>query len=347
MKTLSVLTAISALAYLCAPAFSLPLLDRGRAPFSNELGNLRRVAFHLYGDGATAKALETHLPKEALEQAFRSNFLLETGERYEECSAVLVSRRGYALTALHCVESCFERAGLMEAYRTRDSNEPYREFHRVKNQAPDNLRCGGSRGFRILASGPGRVVEFYEGDYSARDLEELEKFIIGDFVLIALDEIPPASSCMPVAQTPLAAGDPVWSVGYPSQTRREQDDSDGTQAFLTDGKVIGSVLEHPQAPSWEPATRSLLTNVYRRPEIMLSSLDLVDRMSGSMAFNSRGELAGLNTGSLVTHQNTEPFLPTIRVFIDNNARSLRIDHIAGEIKSLLGPERAAEIFDCR
>ena len=349
MKAASVLTAIPILTCLCVPAFSSALFDRANAPSPIEPAtSFKMASFYPYGDGALGKSpFERHLPQESLDRAFRSNVLIETGERHEECSAVLVSGRGHALTALHCVESCFERAGLMEKIVLRGPDYSHGEFRRVKSQAPDALRCGGNRGFKILASGPGHVVEFYDGNYSAEELAELKRFIAGDFAVIEFDSVPPASSCVPAARAPITAGQPIWSVGHPSQTRRGQDDADGDQAFWTSGKVIASVLEHPQAPSWEPETRSLLDEVYRRPEIILSSLDLVDRMSGSMAIDARGELVGLNSGSLVTHQNSEPFLPTIRVFIDNNARSLRVGHIAAEVKSLLGPERAAEIFDCR
>lgn len=138
-----------------------------------------------------------------------------------------------------------------------------------------------------------------------------------------------------------AKGEDVWSVGYPIETKKYRHNSAGGGGlYFSPGKAYGSFEESPKANE----LRAFLTHpdpdVRKRFQTMvLASVTATAGDSGGPLLNAKGEVVA------VAQSTTTVVEKGVRKNADSPGAMLFTP--VSEIQRQLGPEKSAEIFNCK
>jgi hypothetical protein len=247
-----------------------------------------------------------HRPS-GLERALRASVRLELGDG-ASCSGAIVSPAGHVLTALHCVESCLERHGLVSRGFANFSERNFQSRSRRPGAWCSRISIPELRllGARLLAVGRGVT------DVKARDLVDLGPRQLaaiqarrGDWALLRVRATAPLS-CVKLSRTPVKPGDPVWIVGFPDDTvasdsadpraRPERMSSDGVSEYVGYGAVAADLSRNDSKyyAALSPAGRRATEAFFGSSFDFISSVDAWIGNSGGMLINAGGELVGID-----------------------------------------------------
>lgn len=295
-----------------------------------------------------------HRPSsEGFRTALQASFRGTIGVGLEmQCSVQFLSPDGYALTALHCMESL---PALWETFEItpegRDSAKWYHVARPVSATPFYSRRVSGTvpgvGDFSVRAQvtllGRGFTASFpdFFRDYgwdSGPEAREQVRLHSEDFMILKL-ELPRPAPCVKVSDSLLTPGTPVWAVGYPDPaTRPNGHHSDGNAQFITYGEVnssyAGSDALLAQGASAQVAAeydQMLLGG----PKVVLSN-DAFVGMSGGMVLNSSGELVATIAGGWSTET----------VLSKGSTRAVKASEIKRITRELLGDQKASQIFNC-
>jgi hypothetical protein len=282
----------------------------------------------------------------------------------DNCSAVMLSEDGYAVTALHCITQCLHaRWDYQPALEQKEIGRPgYYEGRSVKEQAPTRLACPEyiQREIRLLAypssEGP-RIVWIGRGQHS-HDQEKIAELTEAEFSQIApltedvavlkferAGETKPFA-CLRLADSESPVGAPLWSVGFPSEAGRANGaSSDGRNQFMSPGFVRASVEQDPvlaaQFASLTPAARELSWKrekaLWNQPHLLLASVDAVGGNSGGAIINGQGELSGVLFTTMKTNHEA---------YNGSTVAGLKTQFLKQELTKSLGQKAAQAIFSC-
>lgn len=296
-----------------------------------------------------------HQPSgEGFQDALHASFRGTIGEGLEmQCSVQFLSPDGYALTALHCMESL---PALWETFEiTPEGRDSAKWYHvaRPVSATPFYTRrvrgtVAGVGDFSVRAQvillGRGFTSSFPDffrdsGWDSGPEAREQVRRHSEDFMILKLD-LPRPTPCVKVSDALLTPGTPVWAVGYPEPaTRPNGHHSDGNSQLITYGQVnpsyAGSDALIAQGASAQVAAeydQMLLGG----PKVVLSN-DAFVGMSGGMVLNSTGELVATIAGGW----STETALSR------GSTRAVKSSEIKRITRELLGEQQASQVFNCR
>jgi hypothetical protein len=218
------------------------------------------------------------------------------------CTGTYISDEGHILTARHCIHGCLIAQGFVQetplfpeyGWRSPKLYQQNRVAH-----CPVQLD-GQEVEVQVLSSGPGFMIPSEQASLALYDREIHQNFLEqgflhnGDYALLKVDSLPRNKKCRSMARQPILNGDPVHYFGYPSAStgRPQGRNSDGNQLMLAHGEVIPSILQNSCiSPDTNQAGR--LTQTYDRPEIILSTVDILPGSSGSSLLNEQGQVVAL------------------------------------------------------
>ena len=296
-----------------------------------------------------------------LERASLASFKVEIGKGLvSNCSGQFISRDGYFLTALHCMDLNPEVWNALGANRQKDGDISWMT---IRNQSPENV----SMHFRAEVPGiglvdrPARVVVLGKGftagfpeyitekgwDLSPASIQLVREYS-EDFMILKVDLDGKHAPCMPVSDRAPKARDRVWAIGYPEAAKRlNGKNSDGESQYVTFGSVFSSYRSNFQLKSLglSEAAFAELDQMLISPGRFLHNADAWVAMSGGMVINDSGEMVGTIAGSPVATMFRD-FPQGDSVFNDVATDSVTSTSVRKIVFEKLGAQKVSEIFSC-
>lgn len=276
--------------------------------------------------------------------------VVQLKDRFGSCTGTRISKSGHILTARHCLNACLIGGNLVESnrlfpeYGYRSPN-----LYLFKGQQA-GVFCtkeldGVEKELEVLVASPGFMTPSEQGSLWSLDKEKylsfLEKgyFHNGDFAILK-ETVTTSQSCRSVSQRSPLEGEPVQYKGFPGKTtgRPEERNSNGEDFLLGEGVITGSILSADCLS--RSANQEELVVKYDRPELILSSVDLVPGASGSALLDSEGKILGvLNSAyaqgfSLFGH------------YCRGNAVAVGIEKVIEVVREQFDHLNTEEIFSC-
>ncbi len=278
------------------------------------------------------------------------------------CSAVVLSKTGYVLTNIHCLNKCLEDIKYDERHQMLEmsSSDHFQgiEFPNEKIQknsmreicSPTSLEYvawelnAAHPEIVILGKGHVNLKENRIHEISATDFNRI-KDSVEDFAILKY-EVESPTTCLSVSKTD--ANGAVWAIGYPAWTRRHDGfDSNGALQYISMGKTRSQLTQDlflmqllagtPLSAELETLRMQRLNELWMRPKFLKANLDLQFGSSGGSIVNALGELVGLTFGAIGTSQ---------KQILNSTSLGLSARWLKQEVSRRLGEKKAAEIFDC-
>jgi hypothetical protein len=272
------------------------------------------------------------------------------------CSMFVTSETGYALTALHCVDSYLDKAKRKVRF-SRDfalyGGAAYIPF-KGDESLPGQIELFGiKKEFSIVHHGFAWVDKLAYGKlqtYNSKEADDFFKNAVNldeDFAILKFEpqegsKIP----CIPVRADMPKVGDRVWGVGYPSETGREDlPNSDGINLKIGFGRVVGSFEGNSILDFLSQELLQKYFASFQRSKVFISDMDFYKRASGEVVIDAEGK--GVGIGFMMA--DDESFMGQSRVkyrYIPSNAFIVSTEKIIESTRARFGAAKTAEIFNC-
>lgn len=284
------------------------------------------------------------------------------GASGETCSASIISKDGYAVTAAHCVDKCLKpswnyQPKIQVEWPSRGEKGSVYEGMRVLEQVPSRLDCPTHmlNGYyvwdfdltnpKIIWLGRGylygdekQIAKLSPAEFSGiQDLTEDVAILKYEFAGGKRD-IP----CVPVVDAKPRSGAPLWAIGHPVQGPGY--DHNGYKEYVSLGRTRASITQDPvllryaaeidaadQAPFW-----SYQKALWQKDSLLLSSLKAAHGNSGGMIVDENGELAAVLFSIIKTTQ----------IYNASTVIGVSLPHLRERLHSAFGRAKTEEIFNC-
>lgn len=270
------------------------------------------VVFSLLQFGSSSLLAQTRLtPKDQAPKEHRvlSNSIAFLESSSGRCSAVRVGRSPLYLTARHCLQGCLIREGV---FQFADSFPMDVIYYRLDRDQMSKSLCNVvinsiAKEISITSTSPGFIPRINERSMELLYRDKYHKLVQkgftseGDYVIFEiLDQknLNPDEACLELETHTSENGQEVFSLGYPSQTHREDGmNSDGVNLFYTSGKIKKSILQNSCLEEIELSSRQRedLLKRFEFESSFISSLDVTFGSSGSPVINQNFKIQGILT----------------------------------------------------
>lgn len=264
------------------------------------------------------------------------------------CTGTRISNQGHILTARHCLNECLIQSGAVDEERLFPE-EGWRSpklFHFPNgNPAFCDLEINGiPKRVEVLSASAAFMIPLEQSSLSryARDLhQELMDqnfFHTGDYAIVK-DENSQRQQCRKISMERPIATQEVHYFGFPGQSRGgrpEGRESDGESFLRSDGQVVASITQNPCIRG----SIERLVDKYDRPEIILSTVDILPGASGSSLLNSAGEIVGLLNSS---YTNGAEMYET---YCPGSAVAIAVESLFEQMAQRLSQSEIDEYFSC-
>jgi S1-C subfamily serine protease len=289
--------------------------------------------------------LQNHKNFKAISHAAQATLKISTKldeENSSDCSAAFISNDGYVLTAMHCISSCLPNNVLRisgsekEAYMLYEKTAPVKGLICADISAPE-LQLNTAE---IVAIGKG-FAEF--DDLQIRKIPvEIRKKIFelrSDFAILKF-KVPNPVKCLSLEKKPsFNINEQTFTLGFPSETFRNQYASDGVKLFISIGKITGNVSRSAYLTQNRLSNEDILKLLETHPswDFFIDS-DTTDGNSGSPVINEQGNLIGVYHSMMTADSQNQ--------YVTGSSIALKITEIQNQ---LLSERKLSEIdtyFKC-
>lgn len=276
--------------------------------------------------------------------------IVKLKDNFGTCTGTRISNEGHILTARHCFNACLisKKYATSERIYPEDGwQSPKLYTFDKKAEAICELKIDGIPSkVKILATSPSFMTEMDKGSMSRfdypryLDYENKSFFQSGDF-LIAKQLDVKNTSCR---RTSLNLGS-VTSVhykGYPAASKgRPGRNSDGKNLMLAEGHLVDSITTNPCVPRNNSISMDRLKDTYDRPELQLSSVDILPGASGSSLLNQDGEIIGLLNSTYAYR------VDIYEHYCSGSAVAIKLSHVLELARNHMSDPEISDAFDCR
>jgi hypothetical protein len=282
------------------------------------------------------------------------------------CSGLIVSKEGHFLTAAHCIDRCLIENGVAVTKKFgKGSDAEIILFNREK------IKAGLKQGKPIVcdlqsiemrtASADviwiGKGTAAWSNDRALDALSPAQIATLRDYsddyvILKAHPRVTPTgkivkprlNGCVGASGPTVAkAGDAVFSIGFPSEARRNpnQHSSDGNSEYLTRGKVTQATIGNGyySTQNFSKQITAILKNVEGAHYKVATNLDVVPGLSGSAVINSKGQIVGVNAFSTYPGDDNRYF--------EGASIAISFKHIWNDTVSGIGLSATQKAFSCK
>lgn len=260
------------------------------------------------------------------------------------CTYFKTSRFGHVVTALHCIRDCLRSRDLLE-----EKNFGGYLYNVVKDRQP-RIECGG---YEVTLLGAGMVLFGHRPGPSLKnetasetELRELQK----DYAVLRRKGDYSYHGCLHSRKTPIAAGEKVWSLGFPQATQRQNgrgiEPSLSRSMHVSAGTAYNSItnVPLPRESSWSAEHLAKYRNnlsiwTLHYGSLVISDADSDHGSSGGPVLDEDGLAVGLNVAALSK--------PDGKYAVTVFSAFYPIAGMKDDLVKIKGRESADQVFECR
>lgn len=270
------------------------------------------------------------------------------------CSATRIHSRGDLLTARHCVQGCLIRE---KVYQTKVDPESV-EYYVLDSSRLGKAECsiavnGVEEAMIVQYVSPYLIDRFSEQALKMLNRKLYEQLRLdgalssGDFAILSpknsrmekelgQDNQDKQKICLSDEEVP----QDVFTLGFPSETKRSSFNSDGVEMFFSSGKRLNSFSEGVCYQEAQEKHRKGLLAQFDEPGTFVSTVDAIYGSSGSVVYGNSHSIVGILTNMYAPYDRNPEKLPEVH-FCSGAAKALQ----SKRILQLIGPE-AAKLYRC-
>lgn len=290
--------------------------------------------------------------KEALKAVIDSTVRIDSING--RCSATRIHSRGDLLTARHCVQGCLIREKVYQTRLDPESVEYYVVDPSRLGKAECSILVNGIEETMIVQN----VSPYLIDRFSEQALKMLNRKLYdqlrfdgalssGDFAILSpknsnlesvkdQDKKGKQKICLSGEEVP----QDLFTLGYPSETKRDAFNSNGVEMFFSSGKRLNSFSEGVCYQEAQEKHRQGLLAQFDEPGTFVSTVDAIYGSSGSAVYGNSHSIVGILTNMYAPYDRNPERLPEVH-FCSGAAKALQ----SKRILDLIGPE-AAKLYRC-
>lgn len=278
--------------------------------------------------------------------------VVKMSDSFGSFTGTRISNDGHILTVRHGFNACLIGGGFTESSKILPSfASPYSRdplLYRINWESKPTCKIkidGELKAVQILAASDQFMIPSDQGTLTDSDEEVYKRLIAehtfhnGDYAIVK-EVVSKITYCRKASSRELEIGESVFYKGYPSATtgRPEGKDSDGKSLLASFGTRVSSILENQCLP--KNGNKDHLQLKYQRPELILSTVDVVPKASGSALLNFHEEIVG------VINSTFSQGVVVNQTYCAGSALALSTSFIFDHMAKRLNRSEIQEIWSC-
>lgn len=276
--------------------------------------------------------------------------IVKLKDNFGTCTGTRISNEGHILTARHCFSACL----IAKKYVTSERIYPEDGWQSPKLYTFDKSSeaiCeveidGVPSKVKVLATSPSFMTEIDKGSMSLYDYpryldyENKSFFQSGDFLIAQQLEVK-NTRCRPNSLN-LGRVTSVHYKGYPAASKgRPGRNSDGKNLMLAEGHLVDSITTNQCVPQDGSVNMNRLKDTYDRPELQLSTVDILPGASGSSLLNQDGEIIGLLNSTYAYK------VDIYQHYCSGSAVAIKLSHVLELARNHMKDSEISDAFNCQ
>lgn len=270
-------------------------------------------------------------------------------DNFGRCTGTRISHQGHILTARHCFNQCLIAGQFVQTeilFPSVGWQSPKLYKFNSENPAVCTMNVDGvEQELEVVFASGGFMTPSEQGSLSVSDPQVydqlLESYFLynGDYAVVK-QRVDHPTSCRAVSTTAVEANETIYYMGYPTASmggRPEGYESDGESLLLSRGHRVVSMAENTCIDT-QSSTLAAVLKRYDRPEIFLSTIDVLPGASGSSVLNENGEIVA------VVNSVYSPRVNMYQHYCSGSAVAVGVERILQHMAEEDFP--AQDVFDC-